>query len=339
LDADDDMEPDHPIADPQQPRTALVTGAAGFIGSHVTEACLDRGWSVIAVDALTDYYDPAIKRAHATALRADPACRFIEGDLLELDLDELLAPADVVFHLAAQPGVRASWGTGFDAYARNNITLTQRLLEAARRTTLDRFVLASSSSVYGDAETLPTEEDVVLRPVSPYGVTKVACENLAYLYWRNYGLPTITLRYFTVFGPRQRPDMAFHRLLRSALEGEVFRVFGDGNQTRDFTYVGDVVEATLRAGCGGQAGHAYNIGGGSRRSMNAVFELVEEITGRALRLEFSRSQRGDAADTGADIELARRDLGFAPAGSFRDGLESQFAWHLANAAILVPRLG
>lgn len=327
------------MAEVEQARTVLVTGAAGFIGSHLTEACLGRGWSVIAVDAFTDYYDPWIKRAQTDAFRQHAACRFLEGDLLEMDLAGLVGEVDVVFHLAAQAGVRASWGTGFDAYTRNNVTLTQRLLEAARAASLHRFVLASSSSVYGDAETLPTHEDVILRPVSPYGVSKLACESLAYLYWRSYGVPTVSLRYFTVFGPRQRPDMAFHRLLRAALEDEEFTVFGDGSQTRDFTYVADAVEATMSAGANGRSGCAYNIGGGSRRSMRHVFQLIEELAGRPLHLRFSDAQRGDATDTGAEIGRARRELGFAPAPGFREGLESQFDWQRVNAALLVSHRG
>src|SRR5918911_374260 len=223
---------------------AVITGAAGFIGSHLTEACLQRGWDVVAVD-----------------------------------LGELMGDADVVFHLAAQAGVRASWGLQFDVYTKLNVTLLQRLLEAARNASLRRFVFASSSSVYGDAETLPTSEDQVLRPLSPYGATKALGEHLLHLYFRNYDIPTVALRYFSVYGPRQRPDMAFHRIIESALEGEAFELYGDGRQTRDFTYVADVVDATLAAAERGEPGGIYNIGGGARTSMREVLDILRAELG------------------------------------------------------------
>jgi len=242
-------------------KAALITGAAGFIGSHLTEHCLGLGWRVTAVDAFTDYYDPSAKRRNASSFADDPRCTLVEADLLELDLASLLDGISVVFHLAAQPGVRTSWDE-FDVYVRQNVTATQRLLAAAGKAPLERFVVASSSSVYGDAESLPTGEDVVPRPVSPYGATKVATEQLAHIYWRNFGVPTVTLRYFTVYGPRKRPDMAFNRLIACSLDGQPFEVFGDGNQTRDFTFVTDAVAGTIAAGIGAEPGMAYNIGGG-----------------------------------------------------------------------------
>jgi UDP-glucose 4-epimerase len=310
---------------------ALITGAAGFIGSHLTEACLAGGWDVVAIDALTTYYSPTMKLQNARDFRDHPNCTFVEADLLEVDIVDLLADTDVVFHLAAQAGVRASWGESFDVYTKLNVTLMQRLLEAARETSLKRFVFASSSSVYGDAETLPTCEDQVPRPLSPYGATKALGEHLLYLYFRNYAIPTISLRYFSVYGPRQRPDMAFHRIIESTLSGEEFALYGDGSQTRDFTYVADVVAATLAAAELGEPGEVYNIGGGVRISMRGVLEIVREELGD-LRVVECGGQRGDARDTAADISRAAAALGYAPSWDVTRGIREQAAWHRARRA-------
>jgi nucleoside-diphosphate-sugar epimerase len=219
------------------PRTkALVTGAAGFIGSHLTERCLALGWDVVAIDSLTTYYSPSAKVANASGFDRHEHVTYLEQDLLDLDLAAVVRDVDHVFHLAAQAGVRASWGQSFDVYTQLNVTTHQRLLEAARDAPrLKSFVFASSSSVYGDAEALPTGEDQILRPVSPYGATKALGEHLDYLYFRSYGVPIVNLRYFSVYGPRQRPDMAFHRAIEAALTGQDFFLNGDGRQTRDFT--------------------------------------------------------------------------------------------------------
>src|SRR3954453_22043578 len=225
----------------------IITGAAGFIGSHLTEACLAKGWEVVAIDSFTTYYSPVAKARNAETFRHHPNCTFIEQDVLDADLPALLPGTNYIFHLAAQAGVRASWGQSFDVYTQLNITVLQRLLEAARESTIDRFVFASSSSVYGDAEALPTPEDMMLRPVSPYGATKALGEHLTYLYFRNYDVPTVNLRFFSVYGPRQRPDMAFHRAIEAGLSGVEFRLFGDGHQTRDFTYVHDIVQGIISA--------------------------------------------------------------------------------------------
>ncbi len=248
----------------------LITGAAGFIGSHLVEACLERDWDVVAIDSLTTYYSPTSKVENAKHFRHHPRCTFLEADLLEVDLPELLTDTEVVFHLAAQAGVRASWGLSFDVYTKLNVTLLQRLLESARGSSVRMFVFASSSSVYGDTKTLPVNEDQVLRPLSPYGATKALGEHLLHLYSHSYGIPTVALRYFSVYGPRQRPDMAFHRLIECALSGDAFNLFGDGRQTRDFTYVADVVDATIAVVERGVPDGIYNIGGGARISMREV---------------------------------------------------------------------
>lgn len=312
--------------------SVLITGAAGFIGSHLAERCLSLGWSVTAVDVFTDYYDEAVKRRNIADALQHPDLTLIEGDLLDLDLDELLSRVSLVFHLAAQPGVRASWEE-FELYTRLNIIATQRLLHAAAGAQVERLVIASSSSVYGDAETFPTPENVVLRPVSPYGVTKAATEHLARLYWQSFGVPTVCLRYFTVYGPRQRPDMAFNRLISRALAGEPFEIFGDGEQTRDFTFVADAISGTISAGKRGRPGASYNIGGGSRRSMNNVLDTLDGLIPSPVDRVYVERQLGDACDTGADIDFARSDLGFNPSFEFEDGLRAQLEWQQALARL------
>lgn len=314
-------------------RSILITGAAGFIGSHLTERCLALGWHVTAVDSFTDYYDESLKRRNISAALQHPECDVIEGDLLGIDLSRLLRDVTVVFHLAAQPGVRTSWDE-FDLYTRQNVTATHRLLDAAAAVPLDRFVLASSSSIYGDAETMPTIEDVAPKPVSPYGVTKMAAEHLAQVYWRSFGVPTVCLRYFTVYGPRQRPDMAFHRLIARALAGESFHIFGDGEQTRDFTFVADVVSGTVSAAECGLNGSAYNLGGGSRRSMNSVLDTLDELVGTPVKRVYLERQPGDARDTAADIGRARKDLGYEPTFNTDTGLAAQLEWQRASSARL-----
>jgi UDP-glucose 4-epimerase len=306
-------------------QSVLITGAAGFIGSHLAEQCLERGCRVTGLDAFTDYYSESLKRRNIETALRHPAYRLVEGDLLQLDIDALLEDVSIVFHLAAQPGVRISWDQ-FDVYARLNVMATQRLLHTARGRELDRVVIASSSSVYGDAEMLPTREDVLPRPVSPYGVTKVAAEHLAQVYWRNFGVPCVCLRYFTVYGPRQRPDMGFHRLLVRALADEPFEVYGDGEQTRDFTFVADAVAGTLAAAERGTEGASYNLGGGSRRSLKSVLDLLEGLLDRPVARVYRDSQPGDARDTAADIGLAGRDLGYRPSFDFSQGLEAQLNW-------------
>jgi nucleoside-diphosphate-sugar epimerase len=297
---------------------ALVTGAAGFIGSTLSEHLAACGDDVVGVDCFTDYYERSVKERNLALLRTMPAFTFIEEDLAHVPIEPLVSSVDAVFHLAAQPGVRGSWGARFETYARNNIRVTQRLLEAARPVGLQSFVYASSSSVYGDAQSLPTSESACPQPVSPYGVTKLAAEHLCELYRKSYGIPTTSLRLFTVYGPRQRPDMAFARLVRAGLTASIFELYGDGTQTRDFTYVGDVVRAMRNAAVKEWCGVA-NIGGGERTSLAAAIAVIESLCG-PLRIVRRDVAPGDVGHTGADTSLARAELGFAPETTIEVGL-------------------
>jgi nucleoside-diphosphate-sugar epimerase len=305
----------------------LVTGAAGFIGSHLAQACLQQGHRVLGIDSFAPYYDPELKRTNVAQVGDHEAWTFLEGDLADLDLVSLLEGIEIVFHLAAQPGVRASWGQTFGAYVDSNVTALQRLLEASRSVAVERFVFASSSSVYGDAERLPTTEETLLQPISPYGATKMLGEHLCRIYHRSHALPIVMLRYFTVYGPRQRPDMAFNKLIRAALEREDITIYGDGGQTRDFTFVRDVVDGTIAAAADGHPGAVYNLGGGARTSMNEVLEMIAALTGEDLSVRRIVAQAGDARDTAADTHRARAQLGFAPSRSLYEGLGEQVAWH------------
>ena len=305
---------------------ALVTGAAGFIGSHLSEALTESGADVVGVDCFTDYYGRDVKERNLAALRARPGFTFVEADLQAAPLRQLLDGVTHVFHLAAQAGVRKSWGDDFHVYTSNNIDATQQLLEAAKGRPLHRFVYASSSSVYGDVATIPMREDAYLQPLSPYGVTKLAAEHLCHLYHVNHGVPTVSLRLFTVYGPRQRPDMAFHRFIRAALTDQPITVYGDGAQTRDFTYVSDIVAAGLAAGDRGTPGAVYNIAGGSRVSVNETLDLVSRLTGRPLSVRREAAQKGDMRDTFADTSRARAELGFTPRFPLERGLAEECTW-------------
>jgi nucleoside-diphosphate-sugar epimerase len=309
---------------------ALVTGAAGFIGSTLSERLLADGAEVTGIDSFTDYYPRPIKERNLAGPRAHPRFQFIESRLQDADLPALLRDRTHVFHLAAQAGVRKSWGRDFAVYTINNIEATQALLEACAAVKLERLVYASSSSVYGDHVPLPMREEALPQPVSPYGVTKLAAEQLCYLYFSNYGVPATSLRYFTVYGPRQRPDMAFHRFLQATQRGEQIRLFGDGNQTRDFTFVADAVSATVAAGQRGVPGRVYNIGGGSRVSMNEVIEMIGRVTGRRPLVTVDPVQKGDMRHTYADTSLAYADLGFAPTVSLEEGLAKEYRWLTDN---------
>jgi UDP-glucose 4-epimerase len=305
---------------------ALVTGTAGFIGSTLATTLTDRGTEVVGIDCFTDYYPRDIKENNLADLRTRPNFRFVEGRLQDVDLDALLDGVTHVFHLAAQAGVRKSWGNDFLTYTTHNVDATQRLLEALKGRPIERLVYASSSSVYGDVAAIPFRETAYLQPLSPYGVTKLAAEHLCPLYFVNHGVPTVSLRYFTVYGPRQRPDMGFHRFIRAALLGEPITLYGDGEQTRDFTFVGDIVRATIAAAERGVPGGIYNIGGGSRVSINEVLAMIGEITGRPLDIRRLPAEKGDMRDTFADSSRAKAELGFSPSHSLREGLAAECAW-------------
>jgi nucleoside-diphosphate-sugar epimerase len=313
---------------------AVVTGCAGFIGSHLSTALLDRGAEVTGLDCFTDYYPRAVKESNLAPLRARRGFQFVENRLERMNLSPLLDGATHVFHLAAQAGVRKSWGQDFRTYTVDNVDATQALLEAVKGRPIERLVYASSSSVYGDAAAIPMREDARPQPVSPYGVTKLAAEQLCCLYHANFGVPAVSLRYFTVYGPRQRPDMAFHRFLRAALNGEPITLYGDGTQTRDFTFVADAVQATMAAGDRGELGGVYNIGGGSRVSMNDVLTLIERVVGRPLDVRREPPQKGDMRDTYADTSRARADLRFAPSATLEEGLRAEKDWLASLPAFL-----
>jgi nucleoside-diphosphate-sugar epimerase len=309
---------------------ALVTGAAGFIGSHLSERLLADGAEVVALDCFTDYYPREIKERNLHALRSRSGFHFVEGAIADVGLGRLLDEATHVFHLAAQAGVRKSWGRDFHVYTVQNVEATQILLEACVGRPIERVVYASSSSVYGDEVPLPMREDALPQPVSPYGVTKLAAEQLCHLYYVNHAVPAVALRYFTVYGPRQRPDMGFHRFFSAVLEGRAVPQFGDGRQTRDFTYVADAAAATAAAAVRGVPGRVYNIGGGSRVSLGEVFDLIARVTGRPVPVDRQPPQKGDMRDTYADTSRARADLGFAPTVGLEDGLRDMFRWMEAN---------
>ena len=306
----------------------IVTGAAGFIGSTLTTELLQQGEEVIGIDEFNDYYDPAFKRNNVANLKNYPGFQLVEAEIQSLDWKSLLKDIDIVYHQAAQAGVRASWGEGFQAYTELNINATQKLLEAAKDTSsLKRLVFASSSSVYGDAATLPTHEGICPKPVSPYGITKLAAEQLGRLYHKNFGVPFVALRYFTVYGPRQRPDMAFHKFFKAVLEDEAISIYGDGQQTRDYTFVADAVAANICAAKAEKAvGEVFNIGGGSRVVLTEVLDTIEEIVGKPVKRKHIEKARGDARHTAADVSKAKQILGYQPQISLREGLTREWEW-------------
>ncbi len=308
--------------------TSVVTGAAGFVGSHLTEALLQRGDRVIGIDEFNDYYDPALKRKNIAHLEQHPNFQLLEGSIAALNWTSLLDQVDVIYHQAAQAGVRASWGDGFRGYTERNINATQLILEAAKTApVLKRIVFASSSSVYGNAEMLPTSETICPHPVSPYGITKLAAEQLCLLYHHNFDVPVSVLRYFTVYGPRQRSDMAFHMFFKSVLEDQPIRIYGDGQQTRDFTFVSDIVAANLAAAEAPSAiGEIFNIGGGSRVVLTEVLDTMEQIVGQPIRRNHIGNAAGDARHTAADVSKAKRLLNYMPQVSLAEGLKQEWQW-------------
>jgi len=303
----------------------LVTGAAGFIGSHLAETLDAQGHEVVGLDSFNDYYDPARKRENAAGRAV------LEADLLDADLDALLGEVDAVFHLAGQPGVRASFGPGFEHYVERNVHASGRLFEASARRGV-RVVYASSSSVYGDAEAYPTAEDVQPRPIAPYGVTKLCVEHLAFAHSRTTGLDAVGLRYFTVYGPRQRPDMAFTPMLEALAGGAPFRLFGDGSVSRSFTYVADAVGGTIAAMERGRSGEIYNVGGGEESTMSEAIALAEQVAGSELTVERHGVAVGDVRRTRADVAKARADLGWEPTTALAVGLRAQWEWVAARVA-------
>jgi nucleoside-diphosphate-sugar epimerase len=304
----------------------LVTGVAGFVGSHLAERLIADGHEVCGIDAFIDYYPRYIKERNLEVLCSHERFTFVEGNLLALDLPALIDGVDWIFHQAAQAGVRASWGREFALYTDCNVLATQRLLDAVVATGnhIQRLVYASSSSVYGNANVLPVTETTIPHPISPYGVTKLAAEHLCSLYHHNFGVPTVSLRYFTVYGPRQRPDMAFHRFCKAIVDQQPIRVFDDGNQTRDFTYISDVVEANVRSAQIAAPGSVMNIAGGSRVTVRHVISLLEEISGLRAQVTFEQKQHGDVRDTFADISNAVELIGYQPSFTLSEGLAKEF---------------
>lgn len=308
--------------------TQIVTGVAGFIGSHLAETILQQGDRIIGIDGINDYYDVNQKMANVAHLKQYSDFKFIEADIQQLDWLELLKDVDVIYHQAAQAGVRASWGDSFRHYTERNINATQVILEAAKETnSLQRFVYASTSSVYGNAETMPTDETVPPQPVSPYGITKLAAERMCWLYHQNFNVPVTALRYFTVYGPRQRPDMAFHKFFKAAIKDEAISIYGDGQQTRDFTFVSDAVAANLAAATVPEAvGEIFNIGGGSRAVLMDVLATMEDVIGHPIKKEYVARARGDARHTSADISKAKKILGYNPQVPLSEGLAKEWEW-------------
>jgi UDP-glucuronate 4-epimerase len=315
---------------------ALVTGVAGFIGSHLAQALLAEGHSVRGVDCFTPYYDPRAKRRNLDEVAGEPGFEFVEADLRVREPGGLLSGVDTVFHLAAQPGVRGSWAANFPEYAEHNLLATQRLLEGARNADVGRFVFGSSSSVYGDAPHYPTTEDVVPRPHSPYGATKAAAEHLCNMYADNWGIPTVSLRFFTVYGPRQRPEMAIHRLVEAGMSNQPFTLFGTGNQVRDFTFVDDAVRATIDAATADlPPGTVLNVAGGSSTTMNDLVTLVGDVLGASVRVVRVMDQPGDVDREGGSTDRATTLLGWKPLIDLRQGVEQQARWHLRRAGVRV----
>lgn len=305
---------------------SLITGVAGFIGSHLAEKLLAAGHEVVGVDNFLDNYPRRFKERNLAGFSAHPNFTFIESNLLQLDLPAQLRGLAYVFHLAGQPGVRSSWGKEFSRYTENNIAATQLLLEAAKQSKLTKFVYASTSSVYGDTDDLPMREDGGTRPVSPYGATKLAAEHLCHLYCQAFGVPTVALRFFTVYGPRQRPDMFFHILMRALLRGDEVPLYDDGAQTRDFTYCADIVNGIVGAALYPGQGEIFNLGGGSEVSLLAAIQLVEKVSGRKAKLKRFDRQLGDVRHTCARLDQARSKLGYSPKVGLEQGLAAEWQW-------------
>jgi len=304
----------------------LVTGAAGFIGSHLCRRLLKDGFSVIGIDSFADFYPKWIKEKNIQDITRDSRFELISSDLESTDIENILRQVDFVFHLSAQPGVRASWGQNFSVYIKNNIQVTQKLLETAKTVPPKKIIYASSSSVYGFCQELPMTEKSPLHPLSPYGVTKLAAEQLCFLYFKNYGIPVVSLRYFTVYGPGQRPDMAFHRFFKAVAEEKEITVFGDGKQTRDFTFIDDIIDANVAALHKGKPGETYNIGGGHQEILENIFPVIEDICCKKVKIVKVEKQKGDVLHTYACIEKANQHLDYSPKTSLSEGLKEEWKW-------------
>lgn len=308
---------------------AVVTGAAGFIGSQLSERLISIGYEVVGIDDFDDYYSRRSKQRNLRALRGDRRFRFLERDIVTSDVRRLLKPGTRVFHMAAQPGVRPSWGVYFQRYVRNNILATQKILEASRRSPIESFVYASSSSIYGAQPFRPVSEDTLPQPISPYGVTKLSGEHLSRVYRSGFRVPAVSLRFFTVFGSRQRPDMAFHRFFEALRANRPISVYGDGRQVRDFTHVSDILDGLVAASSPGVPGEVYNLGGGSPSTLSDAIRAMADVSGREPVVEKSPASVGDPNSTWADTHRAQKDLGFRPKVSLREGLAEQWAWQSA----------
>lgn len=308
----------------------LVTGVAGFIGSSLAEELIKEENEVIGIDCFTDYYSKEIKEKNLEGLMGNPSFKFIEGNLLNINLEEIIKNIDYIFHEAAQPGVRTSWGENFKVYVDNNILATQKILEVLKNKKIKKFIFASSSSIYGDAEEFPIKESTLPKPVSPYGVTKLAAENLCYLYWKNYGIPIVSLRYFTVYGPRQRPDMAFHKFIKAILKDEKIVIYGEGEQTRDFTFIDDIVNASILAMKSNVVGEVFNIGGGTRITVKKVIEILQRIISKKAKIRFIEEQKGDVRHTFADISKVSKILSYYPEVKIEEGLKREVEWIKEN---------
>lgn len=306
----------------------LVTGCCGFIGSHLSERLLKLKHDVVGIDCFTDYYSKKLKEQNLSNFVNDGNFEFIEKNLLEVDLKQLIEDGvDYIFHEAAQAGVRYSWGENFDIYTENNILATQRLLEACKESRVKKMIYASSSSVYGDVNSFPMKETDTVKPVSPYGVSKLATEHLCSLYYKNFDVHSISLRYFTVYGPRQRPDMAFNKFIKAIDNDEVIEIYGDGKQTRDYTYISDIIDANILA-MNSKIDNAevFNIGGGARTGLITVIELIEKLIDKKAKLKYIDSQKGDMQHTASDISKAKNKLGYQPKVNLNDGLQNQIIW-------------
>lgn len=307
--------------------SCLITGTAGFIGSHLAEKLISEDYNVKGIDSFTDYYQRERKLRNLSNLKNQKNFNLVEGDLTTIDLAKSLENVEYIFHLAAQPGVRKSWGSDFAVYVRDNILTSQRLFEAAKDyPNIKKVIYASSSSIYGDSERLPTPEDSIPRPNSPYGVTKLAAENLCNVYHKNFKLPTVALRFFTVYGPRQRPDMAFNKFITRISEGSEIEIYGDGTQSRDFTFCADTVSAISLAK-NAEGGSTFNVGSGKSVSLNQAVSIIEELVGKKAKIVNKKTAEGDVKNTSADISRIRK-LGYAPKYSLREGLAKQVEWQL-----------